>query len=42
MGGWRGPHETKEAQGSIRRDHLSFCLSYLTFAKNYTSVHSVV
>ena len=31
MGGWRGPHEAKGAQGVIKRDQLSFCfhLSHL-------------
>ena len=36
IGGWRDPHEAREAQGVIRREQLSFWDSFIHLAKKIT------
>jgi len=36
IGGWRGPHEAREAQAVIRREQLSFWDSFIHLANKIT------
>jgi len=40
MGGWRGSHEAKGAQGVIKRDQLSFCFHSEYLKNKLTLVRS--